>query len=80
MSLYDGPRDVSGHLDTLESSFGVTGYRHDKGEVTGWRAERQLAEIHERELEDRQASRAPGAFETIMTVLQAWWSTVRQTG
>ena len=53
MTLFDGPRDVMDHIKEFESRLNPTGYDHPEGEMTGWRAERQLVRIRESETEKR---------------------------
>ena len=53
MTLFDSPRDVMSHLKELESHLNPTGYDHQEGEMTGWRAERRLERIRESEAVNR---------------------------
>lgn len=64
MGLYDGPRDVQTRLDELDRSLGAAGYDHGRGALTGWRAERQQAQVRDTERMDRSAPVRPS--------LRAW--------
>lgn len=79
MSLYDGPRDVSEHLDALESRLGASGYAHHNGQFEGWRAERELAQIRGLELELPRKTPVSETFLRLWRALRDWLHAARQT-
>lgn len=78
MCLYEGPSDVSKHLEELESRFDLSGYDHYNSQLRGWRAERQLACIRESDLENRRTAPKSKVFEWLLKGNQAWRGTARQ--
>ncbi|NND22691.1 MAG: hypothetical protein HKO14_11430 [Silicimonas sp.] len=70
MSLYDGPRDVNGHLAELENRFPLAGYDHRRKNQPEWQAERQLARMRELDRDQHPAeSRKVTRFATIIRLI-----------
>ena len=45
MLFYDGPRDITKHLQDFEQRFNLADYDHGKPELSGWRSEMKEAQI-----------------------------------
>ena len=68
MLFYDGPRDITKHLQDFEQRFNLADYDHGKPELSGWRSEMKEAQIKQSEEDQTE----PSKFARLVSATGAW--------
>lgn len=69
MLFYDGPRDITKHLQDFEQRFDLADYDHGKPELSGWRSEMKEAQIKQSEEDQTE----PSNFARLVGAMAGWF-------